>query len=60
MKLSEWIKKCVPKKAGINTSSSAFEPLSDAHAAYIKNLVEMAGKRMRDIRSLVLPNINTA
>lgn len=45
MKLSEWIKKCVPKKAGINTSSSAFEPLSDAHAAYIKNLVEMAGKK---------------
>lgn len=44
MELPKWIKMRRPGKSGGGTTCSSFEPLSDAHAAHIKDLVEKAGK----------------
>lgn len=45
MKLLQKLKISRPQKAAGNTASSSFEPRSDAHAAYLKALVEKAGNK---------------
>lgn len=39
--------------------SNTYEPLSDAHAAYLKDLVKRAGKRMERVKFSVRPNMDT-